>query len=91
MTEAVRGSRGTTHAAVIARRGVAVHIFCDLVHVLEYCWHPVHRRRPTAQQHVAAWALSLLAGNIDQFIGDMTTRAATLPTHHRDGLKAAVR
>jgi hypothetical protein len=54
-----------------------------LIHVLEYCWRGARCLHtaddPAAEQRVAAWALSLLAGNIDQVIGDMTTQAATFP------------
>lgn len=45
---------------------------------------------PAAERQVAAWALGLLAGNIDQVIEDMDTRAAALPSDRRSGLKTAV-
>ncbi|WP_231509751.1 hypothetical protein [Streptosporangium roseum] len=81
--------------AEAARRGVAVHIVCDLIHVLEYCWRGARRLHaadhPAAEERVAAWALGLLAGNTDQVVDDMAARAAALPADRRGGLKAAVR
>lgn len=78
-----------------ARRGVAVHIVCDLIHVIEYCWRGARCLHtaddPAAEQRVAAWALGLLAGNTGQVIDDMKTQAATLPADRRDGLTAAIR
>lgn len=81
--------------AEAARRGVTIHIVCDLIHVLEYCWRGARCLHaaddPAAEERVAGWALGLLAGNTDQVIADMTTRAAALPTDRRGGLETAVR
>jgi hypothetical protein len=81
--------------AEASRRGVTIHIVCDLIHVLEYCWRGarcLHDPDDLApEQQVAAWALGLLAGNIDQVIEDMNTWAAAMPTDRRSGLETAVR
>lgn len=81
--------------AEAARRGVRIHIVCDLIHVLGYCWRAarcVHDADdPAAEQQVAAWALGLLAGHTDQVIDDMTTRAAALPADQRSRLQATIR
>ncbi|GAA2610185.1 hypothetical protein SMC26_44510 [Actinomadura fulvescens] len=79
--------------AEAARRGVRIHIVCDLIHVLEYCWRAARCLHtaddPDAEQQVAAWVLGLLAGNLTQVIDDMTTRAAAVPADRRAGLDAA--
>ncbi|TDD61831.1 hypothetical protein [Actinomadura rubrisoli] len=81
--------------AEAARRGVPIHIVCDLIHVLEYCRRAARCLHttddPGAEHRVAAWALGLLAGNTDQVITDMNTQAVTAPTDRRGGLKAAAR
>ncbi|MFF5212661.1 hypothetical protein [Streptosporangium sp. NPDC000396] len=78
-----------------ARRSVTINIVCDLIHVLEYCWRGARCLHaaddPAAEQCVAAWALGLLAGNIDQVIDDMNDRAAAVPTDRRGGLETTVR
>ncbi|WP_433191215.1 ISKra4 family transposase [Actinoallomurus sp. CA-150999] len=80
--------------AEATRRGATIHIVCDLIHVLEYCWRAARNLHtaddPAAEQRVAAWALGLLAGNTDQVIDDMTTQAAALPADRREGLQAAI-
>lgn len=79
--------------AEAARRGVTIHIVCDLIHVLEYCWRGARCLHtaddPAAEQRVAVWALGLLAGDIDQVIDDMAIQAAGLPVGRRDGLEIA--
>lgn len=75
-----------------ARRGATTHIVCDLDHVIEYCWlgaRCLHAPDdPDAEQQVAAWVLGLLACDLDQVTGDMTTRAAELPVDRRARLNA---
>ncbi|KAB2348590.1 hypothetical protein [Actinomadura rudentiformis] len=57
-----------------------IHIVCDLIHVIEYYWRAARcLHDPDAEQQAAAWILGLLAGNLNQVTGDMTTRAAALP------------
>lgn len=77
------------------RRGIALPIVCDLIHVLEYLWRGARCLHtpddPAAEERVAAWALALLAGRLDQVIDDLEAQAAGLPTGQRDGLNAAVR
>jgi hypothetical protein len=46
---------------------------------------------PTAEQHVAAWALGLLAGNTDQVITTLNSHTTALPADRRGGLNAALR
>ncbi|MFD0857260.1 hypothetical protein ACFQ07_33965 [Actinomadura adrarensis] len=69
--------------AEAARRGVAIHIVVDLIHVIEYCWRGARCLHaaddPAAEERVASWALGLLAGNTDQVISDMKTRAPLYP------------
>ncbi|MFI7705388.1 hypothetical protein [Nonomuraea sp. NPDC049480] len=78
-----------------ARRGIQLHIVCDLIHVLEYLWRgarcPHAADDPAAEERVAAWALGLLAGNTDQVIGEVKTQAAALPADRRGGLNTCVR
>jgi CheY-like chemotaxis protein len=81
--------------AEAARRGVTVHIVCDLIHVLEYCWRGARCLHtaddPAAEERVAVWALGLLAGNTDQVIDDMKSQAAAIPADRRGGLETAAR
>ncbi|WP_127938333.1 hypothetical protein [Nonomuraea polychroma] len=48
---------------------MTIHIVCELIHVLEYCWRAARCLHapddPAAEQQMAAWVLGLLAGNID--------------------------
>ncbi|MGP4030064.1 hypothetical protein [Actinomadura sp. 3N407] len=77
-----------------ARRDAALHIVCDLVHVLECCWRAARCLHtaddPAAEQQVAAWALGLLSGDLDQVTRDMNARAAALPAGRRAVLETAV-
>jgi hypothetical protein len=46
---------------------------------------------PAAEEHVATWALGLLAGHLEEVMDDLTAQAALLPADQRDGLEAAAR
>ncbi|MGR6919219.1 hypothetical protein ACU635_33660 [[Actinomadura] parvosata] len=82
-------------SAEAKRRGVALPIVCDLIHVLEYLWRGARclhaAEDPAGEEQLASWALGLLAGRPDQVIDDMKAQAAGLPTDQRDGLKTAIR
>ncbi|KAB2350139.1 hypothetical protein [Actinomadura rudentiformis] len=72
---------------------MTIHIVCDLIHVIEYCWRGARCLHtaddPDAERQVAAWALGLLAGNTNR--SSPRTRAAAVPNDQRGGLEAAVR
>ncbi|TMR89771.1 ISKra4 family transposase [Nonomuraea basaltis] len=77
------------------RRGIAVHIVIDFVHVIEKLWaaawslHPP--AAPAAEDWVAAHALALLAGHTDQVVTALTAQATALPARRRDGIDACIR
>ncbi|MCG5218068.1 hypothetical protein [Streptosporangium sp. KLBMP 9127] len=81
--------------AEAARRGMAVHIVIDFVHVIEKLWaaawslHPP--AAPAAEDWVAAHALALLAGHTDQVITALTAQATALPSRRRDSIDACIR
>lgn len=82
--------------AEITRRGLAVHIVIDFIHVLEYLWkaawclHP--QADPSAETWVAHHAISILGGNattVAAAIRDQATHA-DLPTTRRRNLDRCV-
>jgi hypothetical protein len=83
--------------AEAARRGTAIHIVIDLIHVLEYLWkaawslHPAGD--PAAEDWVAAKALAILAGDSARVAGQITAEAdaAGLASAQRAGADACVR
>jgi hypothetical protein len=64
-----------------ARRGVTVHIVCDLVHVIEYLWKAAwsffDKGDPDAEEWVAAQALKILGGKARQVAAGIRRRATT--------------
>jgi hypothetical protein len=80
--------------AQATRRGITIHIVIDFVHVLERLWTAawsVHAPAdPAAEDRVAAWALALLAGQVDQVIADLKHHADALPGDRRNGIEATV-
>ncbi|GGL41627.1 ISKra4 family transposase [Planomonospora parontospora] len=83
--------------AEAARRGVAIHIVIDVIHVLEYLWKAawcLHAGGdPVAEDWVAAHALSVLAGRVEDAAAalDAQATAAGLGPGRRGGVDAAVR
>jgi Transposase len=83
--------------AEVARRGAAVHIVIDLIHVLEYIWkaawslHPAGD--PAAEDWVAVKALAVLAGDSARAAAGITAEAdaAGLTAAQRAGAGACVR
>ena len=83
--------------AEAARRGVAISILIDLVHVLEYLWKAawcLHAAAdPAAEDWVAVKALAVLAGDSARVAADITAEAdaASLTAGQRHGADACVR
>ena len=83
--------------AEAARRGVAIHIVIDLIHVLEYLWkaawslHPA--ADPAAEDWVAVKALAVLAGDSARAAAEITAEAdaAGLTAAQRNGADTCVR
>ena len=83
--------------AEAARRGTAVHVVIDLIHVLEYIWkaawclHPA--ADPAAEDWVAVKALAVLAGDSARAAADPAAEAdaAGLARDQRAGADACVR
>jgi len=83
--------------AEAARRGIAINIVIDLVHVLEYLWkaawslHPA--ADPAAEDWVAVKALAVLAGASARVAADISAEAgaAGLTAGQRNGADACVR
>ncbi|MGH3225737.1 MAG: ISKra4 family transposase [Streptosporangiaceae bacterium] len=83
--------------AEAARRGAAVHVVIDLIHVLEYIWkaawclHPAGD--PAAEDWVAVKALAVLAGDSGRAAAEITAEAdaAGLAAAQRTGADACVR
>ncbi len=67
--------------AEAARRGVAVTIVIDLIHVLEYCWKAAwsffDKGEPAAEEWVAAQARKILHGKSAQVAAGIRRRATT--------------
>ena len=90
-------SAGPGGDAGAARRGTAIHIVIDLIHVLEYIWkaawclHPA--ADPAAGDWVAARALAVLAGDSGRAAAEITAEAdaAGLAAAQRTGAGACVR
>jgi hypothetical protein len=83
--------------AEAARRGVAIHVIIDIIHVLEYLWGAawsLHEAGdPAAEDWVAAKALAVLAGGSDRAEQEITAEAdaAGLDGNQRTGADACVR
>jgi ribosomal protein S11 len=83
--------------AEAARRGAAIHIVIDLIHILEYIWkaawslHPAGD--PAAEDWVAVKALAVLAGDSERAAAEITAQAdaAGLAGNQRAGIDACVR
>jgi len=83
--------------AEAARRGAAIHIVIDLIHVLEYIWkaawclHPAVD--PAAEDWAAVKALAVLAGNSARAAAEITADAdaAGLIAAQRNGADTCVR
>jgi hypothetical protein len=81
--------------AEAARRGVAIHVIIDIIHVLEHLWDAawsLHKAGdPAAEDWVAARALAVLAGDSDRAAAQITADAAGLDRSRRPGASACVR
>jgi hypothetical protein len=83
--------------AEAARRGVAIHLIIDIIHVLEYIWGAawsLHEAGdPAAEDWVAVKALTVLAGDSDRAAAAITAEAdaAGLEGSRRSGADACVR
>jgi hypothetical protein len=79
------------------RRGTAIHIVTDLIHVLEYIWKAAWSLHdagdPAAEDWVAARALAVLAGDSARTAREITAEAglAGLTPSRRTGADACVR
>ncbi|GAT68906.1 hypothetical protein PS9374_04571 [Planomonospora sphaerica] len=95
LVDGVRHQLDLTRAEA-ARRGVAIHIVIDVIHVLEYLWKAawcLHAGGdPAAEDWVAAHALSVLAGRVEDAAAalDAQSTAAGLARERRGGVDAAV-
>jgi hypothetical protein len=83
--------------AEAARRGVAIHVIIDIIHVLEYIWGAAWSFHaagdPAAEDWVAARALAVLAGDSARAAQEITAQAdaAGLEGSRRTGADACVR
>jgi hypothetical protein len=83
--------------AEAARRGAAIHIVIDLIHVLEYIWKAAWSLHdagdPAAEDWVAARALTVLAGDSARAAQEITAQAgsAGLGPSRRTGADACTR
>ena len=83
--------------AEAARRGVAIHIVIDLIHVLEYLWKAAWSLHlaadPAAEDWVAVKALAVLAGDSARVAAEITAEAdaAGLTAGQRNGADTCVR
>jgi hypothetical protein len=83
--------------AEAARRGAAIHVIIDIIHVLEYIWGAswcFHETGdPAAEDWVAVKALAVLAGDSDRAAAAITAEAdaAGLAGSRRNGADACVR
>ncbi len=83
-------------AAEAARRGVAVHILVDLIHVLEYLWKAAWGFHADGDPHAEAWvathAISILSGRAAQAIAAIDQQAAHagLPEGQQRGVDACI-
>ncbi len=83
--------------AEAARRGAAIHVIIDIIHVLEYLWGAAwsfHAASdPAAEDWVAVKALTVLAGDSARAAQEITAEAdaAALAGSQRNGAAACVR
>jgi hypothetical protein len=83
--------------AEAARRGTAIHVIIDIIHVLEYLWGAawsLHEAGdPAAEDWVAVKALAVLAGDSARAAQEITAEAdaAGLAGSQRNGAAACVR
>ena len=83
--------------AEAARRGAAIHVIIDIIHVLEYLWGATwsfhEAGDPAAEDWAAAKALAVLAGDSDRAAQEITAEAdaAGLEGSRRAGADACVR
>jgi hypothetical protein len=83
--------------AEAARRGAAIHVIIDIIHVLEYLWGAawsLHEAGdPAAEDWVAVKALAVLAGDSARAAAEITAAAdaAGLQGSQRTGAGACVR
>jgi hypothetical protein len=83
-------------AAEAARRGVAVHILIDLIHVMEYVWKAAWcfyaEGDPQAEAWVATHAISILSGHVAQAITTIDGQAlhAELSGDQRRGVDTCI-
>ena len=65
--------------AEAARRGVAVHILIDLIHVLEYLWKAAWCYHADGDPHAEAWvathAISILSGRVAEAVAAIDQQA----------------
>jgi hypothetical protein len=83
--------------AEAARRGAAIHVIIDIIHVLEYLWGAAWSFHaagdPAAEDWVAVKALTVLAGDSARAAQEITAEAdtAALAGSQRNGAAACVR
>jgi len=83
-------------AAEAARRGVAVHILIDLIHVIEYLWKACWCFHADGDPHAEAWvathAISILSGQAAQTITAIDAQAigAGLSGNQRRGVDTCI-
>jgi len=82
--------------AEAARRGVAVHVLIDLIHVLEYLWKAAWCLHADGDPHAGAWvathAISILSGRVAQAVAAIDGQAvhAGLSGDQRRGVDACI-
>jgi hypothetical protein len=82
--------------AEAARRGVAVHILVDLIHVMEYLWKAAWCFHADGDPHAEAWvathAISILSGHAAQTIAAIDAQAlhAGLSGNQRRGVDTCI-
>jgi hypothetical protein len=83
--------------AEAARRHVTIHVVIDIIHVLEYIWGAAWALHatgdPAAEDWVAARALTILAGDSERAIAEITAQAdaAGLGAAQRTAITACAR
>ena len=83
--------------AEAARRGTAIHVIIDIIHVLEYLWKAAWSLHtagdPAAEDWVAVKALAVLAGDSERAAAAITAEAdaAGLTGNQRTGADTCVR
>jgi hypothetical protein len=82
--------------AEAARRGVAVHILVDLIHVMEYVWKAAWCFYADGDPHAEAWvathAISILSGHLAQAVAAIDQQAvhAGLSGNQRRGVDVCI-